>query len=369
MLTTKTTYGFGPYLLDVDERVLQCDEHRICLAPKAFDILVFLVRNRGHALTKEELLQEIWPDAYVEEANLAVNICALRKVLRGSNGGHEYIQTVRSKGYRFVAEVKRGYEIPALSALEPFSISGMVISPSERLQDREPQQTAQVVTRFRIPSLREIKLWLLFTLASLMGIAALLYMWKHHDYKNTRNMSVIELPLDGKARRSVAVFGFENLSRRPDATWLSTALPEMLNTELSIDMHLRTIPSEDIFRMKAESRFPEADTFSKSTLMRIHKELGVDYVVTGSYTILDGKTTNRIRLDLRLQDSAVGETIASVVETGDESKLFELVSHAGTQMIDRLAEANSIQRVSRSAPQPCEQIQKLQDCTRKGDRT
>ena len=347
--------------------MLRCDAHHIRLTPKAFDILVFLVSNCGRALTKEELLQEIWPNTCVEEANLAINICALRKVLNRSNGEPEYIQTVRSKGYRFVAEVKREYEIPVLPELESSPASGIAISPSERLQDPESQQNAQVVTRFRIPSLRKIKLWLLFTLSPLMGIAALLYMWKQPDYKNTLNMSVMGSPLDGKARRSVAVLGFENLSRHPDANWLSTALPEMLNTELAADMRLRTIPGEDIARLKAELPLPDTDAFSKSALIRIHKDLGADYVVIGFYTILDGKATNRIRLDLRLQDSAAGETIASVVEIGDESKLFELVSHAGTQMIDRLVEANSSQRVSRSGPPPCEQIQKLQDCTQKGD--
>jgi DNA-binding winged helix-turn-helix (wHTH) protein/TolB-like protein len=368
LLTTKTSYGFGPYLLDVDERVLRCDEHHIRLTPKAFDILVFLVSNCGRALTKEELLQEIWPNTYVEEANLAINICALRKVLNRSNGEPEYIQTVRSKGYRFIAEVKREHEIPVLPALEPSSVSGIVIAPSGRLQDLEFQQNAQTVTKFRIPSLRKIKFWPLLAVSTLMGLTVLLYTWKQHDYKNTLNMSVMGSPLDGKARRSIAVLGFENLSQHPDATWLSTALPEMLNTELAADMRLRTIPSEDIARLKAESPLPDTDGFSKSTLIKIHKDLGADYVVTGSYTILDGKTTNRIRLDLRLQDSVVGETIASVAETGDESKLFELVSHAGAQMIDRLVEVNSIQRVSRSVPPPCKQIQKLHDCTQRGDR-
>lgn len=347
-MTTKTIYGFGPYLLDANERVLRCGESPICLTPKAFDTLVFLVRNCGRALTKEELLQEIWPNTYVEEANLAINICVLRKALSRSNGGHEYIQTVRSKGYRFIAEVKEKYEIPVLPASEHISGAGIVISPSERLQDLALQQNAQAVTRSRISSRRKIKVWPLFALLPLMSIAVLLYTWRQHEYRNTQNMSVMEPTLDGKARRSVAVLGFGNLSRHPDATWLSTALPEMLNTELDTDMRLRTIPSEDIARLKAESPLPNADAFSKSTLMRIHKDLGADYIVIGFYTILDGKAANRIRLDLRLQDSAVGETIATVVETGDESKLFELVNRAGTHMIDRLVEANSIQRVSQS---------------------
>ena len=106
----------------------------------------------------------------------------------------------------------------------------------------------------------------------------------------------------------------------------------MLSTELAADGHLRTIPGEDIDRLKMDLPLADADAFSKNTLTKIRKNLGTDYVVVGSYTVLDDKSANPIRLDLRLQDSATGETIASIAETGDESRLFELVTRAGDQL-------------------------------------
>jgi len=106
----------------------------------------------------------------------------------------------------------------------------------------------------------------------------------------------------------------------------------MLSTELAADEAFRIVPGEDIARLKAELPLTDADSLSKDTLVRIHNNLGADYVVLGSYTVLGGKSSNRIRLDLRLQDSTAGRMIASVAETGDESNLFELVSQAGMRL-------------------------------------
>jgi hypothetical protein len=72
------------------------------VAPRALDVLVALVERAGDVVTKDELLQRVWPDTFVEEANLSVNVSALRKALRPGEGGHAYIQTVPRRGYRFV---------------------------------------------------------------------------------------------------------------------------------------------------------------------------------------------------------------------------------------------------------------------------
>ena len=110
----KEIYEFGLFFLDADERVLRRDEITVGLTPKAFDILLFLVRNHGSALTKDELLEEVWPNTFVEEVNVAVNISILRKVLSDSKGGRKYIATIPRRGYRFVADVKKACEVPAV---------------------------------------------------------------------------------------------------------------------------------------------------------------------------------------------------------------------------------------------------------------
>ena len=85
--------------------MLRRDGEPVPLTPKAFDVLVALLEKPGQLITKEELLQKVWPDTFVEESNLAYNIFALRKALGDSAENSRYIETVPKKGYRFRASV------------------------------------------------------------------------------------------------------------------------------------------------------------------------------------------------------------------------------------------------------------------------
>ena len=96
---------FGPFFIDVRERVLQRDGQPVPLTPKAFDLLAALVEQPGRLISKEELLQKVWPDTFVEESNLAYNVFALRKALGDSAENGQYIGTVPKRGYRFTAMV------------------------------------------------------------------------------------------------------------------------------------------------------------------------------------------------------------------------------------------------------------------------
>jgi TolB-like protein/DNA-binding winged helix-turn-helix (wHTH) protein len=96
----KRSYQFGPFRIDTEERLLRRDEEAIPLPPKAVDTLLVLASNARRVLKKDELMQRIWPDTFVEEGGLARNISELRKVL-----GDGYIETHSKQGYRFIAEV------------------------------------------------------------------------------------------------------------------------------------------------------------------------------------------------------------------------------------------------------------------------
>ena len=102
---TKALYEFGKFRCDPREHLLLCGDKPVSLSPKSFEILVALIQSNGRLLTKEELMQQVWPDSFVEEANLTVNISALRRVLGETQGGQQYIETVPKRGYRFVAPV------------------------------------------------------------------------------------------------------------------------------------------------------------------------------------------------------------------------------------------------------------------------
>ena len=99
------TYEFGPFRLDVAERRLVRDGEVVPLRLKVFDTLRVLVENAGRLVTKEELLQAVWPDTTVEENNLNHNVSILRKLLGERATGQAFIETVPRVGYRFVAAV------------------------------------------------------------------------------------------------------------------------------------------------------------------------------------------------------------------------------------------------------------------------
>lgn len=138
------------------------------------------------------------------------------------------------------------------------------------------------------------------------------------------------------SRRSVAVLGFKNLSGNPEKSWLSTALAEMMTTELGQGDQLRTIPGESVAQMRASLAIPDADSYSPQTLNRIRQNLGSDDVVVGSFLPLGNGV---LRLDLRMQDAIAGETLISVSEKGSESEIDTLVSKAGAELRAKLGVA------------------------------
>jgi len=142
-------------------------------------------------------------------------------------------------------------------------------------------------------------------------------------------------------RRAVAVLGFKNLSGRSEADWLATALAEMVRTELGPAGQLRLIPGENIARMRLELALPEADTLALDTLQRIRRNLGTDVVVLGSYLALGERGGGRIRLDVRVQDTVSGETLATLGETGQEAEVFDLVARLGGRLRAALGGAES----------------------------
>lgn len=98
-------YRFGAFHLDEAEHLLLRSGVKVPLTPKVFHILLILVRHAGRSVTKQYLLQNVWPDTFVEEANLSVNVATLRKALGDGTGEFKYIETLPRLGYRFIANV------------------------------------------------------------------------------------------------------------------------------------------------------------------------------------------------------------------------------------------------------------------------
>src|SRR5689334_23022070 len=99
-------YGFGPFRLDADDRLLLRGDSAVHLTDKVFNILLLLVQRGGHLVTKEELMEQVWQGSIVEENNLTVSVSALRKALGEKQEGGQYVETVPRRGYRFIADVR-----------------------------------------------------------------------------------------------------------------------------------------------------------------------------------------------------------------------------------------------------------------------
>src|SRR5271156_4402741 len=102
----KVVYEFGPFRMDPEKQVLLREGQLIAVSPKTFETLLVLVRRSREVITKEELLKEIWPDSFVEEANLSQHIFKLRKALGDTVEGERYIITLPGRGYRFAVPVR-----------------------------------------------------------------------------------------------------------------------------------------------------------------------------------------------------------------------------------------------------------------------
>ncbi len=163
---------------------------------------------------------------------------------------------------------------------------------------------------------------------------------------------VVTTPSSVTARRPVAVIGFRNLSGRADSAWLSSAFAEMLTTELAAGQKLRTIPGEDVSRMKVDLALSDSESYARDTLSKIHKNLGTDLVVLGTYLAI--AETGRIRLDLRLQDAVAGVTLASFTDTGTEADLLDLIARTGERLRRELgvAELSAAEAAGVKASQP-----------------
>jgi eukaryotic-like serine/threonine-protein kinase len=235
---------------------------------------------------------------------------------------------------------------PAVTAeMDGIILKALAKDPKARYQTarelardlEHPPTPSSMVARIR---LSRAKRWLVGGVTVAIGVIALAGV----GYFVVHRMKRSEVaPSTAPHRRTVAVLGFKNVSGDAQKAWLSTALSEMLTTELSEGDQLRTIPGENVAQMKLSLALPDADSFSQKTLKRIRQNLGSDDVVVGSYVPLGN---GQLRLDLRLQDAKGGEMLATISEKGSESQIDDLIGKAGAELrkklgVDPLSEAQT----------------------------
>lgn len=312
-LKTQRLYEFGPFRLDAAERVLFRDNQPLSLTPKAFDTLLLLVENSGRILEKESMLRAIWQDTFVEEANLAVNISALRKVLGERQGGGQYIETVPRRGYRFIAEVRQINTPPAAAddALRNLPVNPqdnllattvtagveMVSRPSDETQKTEPRRTSK---------------WLVIRAAVFVGALAILGagVW-YFFFKSA--------PLP----RRIAVMPFYNFKPNADTEHLSLALADSIITKLNYVSGVIVLPTSFVTRYRNQ----EVDARQAS------KDLKVDMLLMGSFQ----KEGDEILVNAQLIDVKEERPLWSDTVRLKYNRIIELQDRVSQQIIENLA--------------------------------
>lgn len=273
-LKTKVVYEFSGFRLDPSQRLLLHEGKPIALTPKAFELLVSLLENSGRLLGKDELMRMLWPDSFVEEANLTVNISAVRKALGDSQDGQQFIETVPKHGYRFIATIAElpGEGEPAkrskVAVLQP--ISGPADAPTEVA----PVKTAPVVQKSRS---RVVTVALLALGMALVGVVS---------YSAYRQRSARRLPLE--TRRRLAILPFQNLRRDPDSDFLGYSMADAVITKLGYVQALRVRPSYAVAKYRNET----------IEIPKVASELNVDTLLMGNF-IRDG---DDLRITCQLVD-------------------------------------------------------------------
>jgi DNA-binding winged helix-turn-helix (wHTH) protein/tetratricopeptide (TPR) repeat protein len=317
-------YRFGPFDLDPDESTLARNGIQIRLQDLPFRLLRMLVERPGEIVTREEMRLRLWPEnTFVEFDNsLGVAIRKVRESLGDQAESPRYVATIPRRGYRFIAPVT----IEGLQQPPP---------PAERIAPPTAPALSLPPPAPPVSSRSQRHYWLVAGLTLLVMSAGLVYRLRARP-PVVAGLARVEVAVPVHVRRSVAVLGFRNLAGREQDAWLSPVFSEMLNTELGTHGDLRMVSGEDIERAKQELPLTEDDSLAKATLERLRVNPGADYVVLGSYTLMQADAEKRIRLDLRLQDTADGETIAEEAITGDENGLFDMAAKAGMRLRQRL---------------------------------
>jgi Tol biopolymer transport system component/DNA-binding winged helix-turn-helix (wHTH) protein len=139
-------YEFGPFRLDAAQRLLLREGQPVQLPPKALDVLLVLVENRGQVLSRDELMRRVWPETFVEEGNLGQNIFLIRKVLGSGEDGKDYIRTLPKRGYCFSPEVNELRERNSPLIVTEHRVSGVLIEEETSLTQTGANPSASAFT-------------------------------------------------------------------------------------------------------------------------------------------------------------------------------------------------------------------------------
>ena len=266
-------YSFDEFLVDPKTWKLSRDGREVHLEPVVLKLLIYLIENRERLVTRHELMDTVWGDTVISESALTKAVARLRKALGDDSATHRYLETVRSRGYRFVAVVEE------------------IESPNQH--NHSPGKGHATIVRRA----------LLASAAAILALVIVAVFWPGTLQHETPEEEVI---------RSLAVLPLNNLTGDPEQDYYVDGLHDILVTELSQTRSLR------VTSRQSTSRYRNSDL----PTTEIARELGVDAIVEGSLL----REGNRIEVTVQLIDGRSDEHLWAQRYTREAPYVFDLIS-------------------------------------------
>ena len=305
-----SSYRFGPFVLDTLQHALLKEGKPVALTPKTYDTLLVLVQNRGRVLSKDELMNALWPDSFVEEANLTQQVSMIRKALGDSSGDPRYIHTVPGRGYRFTSEVEDWTQEKANSeaAVSPEGIRNSDVFERTGLERESSAKKQKAFLRWAGPRGQKVTQSLTFkaTAAGVLLLAFLAIGRSFYSRSSTPPLSLI-------APRTLAILPLQNLKQDPANDFLGFSLADAVITKLDYVNYLTTRPSAAVEKYRNQViDIPKVagdlnvDTLLIGSFVRDRDDLRITYqLVDGKSQKILGRGTIDLKYDklLRVQDT------------------------------------------------------------------
>ena len=291
-----TIYEFEEFRLDAESRRLFEREsgELVQLQPKAFELLLFLIENEGQTLTKNEILETVWAESFVEEANLSQTIFVLRKALNDDRKNPRFIVTVPNRGYRFIGKVEKQTEEFQISADENRVTKDEDQSPKNK--DQKPNSA---------------KYFFVATALILPFAVGVYFLWRD---RNPTSISEV---------KSIAVLPFRNIGGKENEEYLGSGLSEVLVSKLSNIKTIIVRPSSAVLKFTEASPDPK----------KIGGDLNVEAIVVGSVQRID----ENIRVTVQVVRVSDGATLWAETFDDKSANIFAVQDSISNKITESLA--------------------------------
>jgi DNA-binding winged helix-turn-helix (wHTH) protein/TolB-like protein/Tfp pilus assembly protein PilF len=267
------SYEFGPFVLDTMQHALLKHSAPVDITPKTYDTLLVLLQNNGRMLSKEELMQAVWPDSFVEESNLTQQVSMIRKALGESATEQRYVITVPGRGYRFTGDVR---------TTDLQASAGTSSQPIEQTPPGETNAPADVsllpLTGKRTSKRTSLLFMTAFSVLAVALVAITNFVYRAHVR-----------PQPPVGPRSLAILPLQNRGQDSSSDFLGLSLADVLITKLAYVNSLSVRPSAAIEKYRGAT----------IDLQKVAADLKVETLLTGSF-IRDG---DNLRITYQLVDA------------------------------------------------------------------